>query len=114
MDKDLSVTDVARLGRPSENAGDLVHEGVGHNYLDLDLGKKIHGVLATTVELRVALLPTEAADFGDRHADDADAGKGLFDGVQLEVLDESFDLVHKASRGALDCTCRAGRRYSTR
>src|SRR5207245_3943347 len=55
---------------------------------------EVDGVLTAAVQLGVALLPAEAAHLGDRHADDADAGQGLLDVVQLERLDDRLDLFH--------------------
>src|SRR5215468_5965271 len=92
--EDLAVADVAGFCRAGEHGRDLVHQTVGHHDLDLDLGEEIHRVLTSAVELGVALLPAEAADLGDRHADDPDAGQGLLHVVELERLDDGLDLLH--------------------
>src|SRR5262249_30319653 len=50
--------------------------------------------LAAAIQLGVALLSTEPSDLGDRHADHADSGERLLDVIQLERLDDRFDLLH--------------------
>jgi hypothetical protein len=47
------------------------------------------------------LLPAEAANLGNRHADNADAGQRLLDVVELERLDDGFDLLHGILPGRL-------------
>src|SRR5262245_28756647 len=102
MHEDLAVADVAGLGRAREHGGDLVHETVGHHDLDLDLGEEVHRVLASAVELRVSLLPAEAPDLRDRHADDPDAGQSFLHVVELEGLDDGLDLLHGILPGRLE------------
>src|SRR2546429_522447 len=92
--EDLAVADVAGLGRGRHDLGHLVHELVGYDDLDLDLREEVHRVLAAPVQLRVALLPAEAAHLGDGHADHADAGERFLDVVQLERLDDRLDFLH--------------------
>src|SRR5258705_11382451 len=92
--EDLSVTDVAGLGRGGHHLGHLVDQMVGDHDLDLDLGQEIHRVLAAAVELRVALLTSEASHFGDRHADDLETSQCIHYVVQLERLDDRLDLFH--------------------
>src|SRR5215475_9077037 len=82
VNEDLAVTDVAGLGGAGEHGGDLVDQAVRHHHLDLDLGKEVHRVLTAPIELRMTLLPAEAADLGDRHADHAYASQGLLDVVE--------------------------------
>src|SRR6266487_1071364 len=108
MNEDLAVADVSRLGGRGQDARDLVGQAVRHHHLDLDLRKEVHGVLAASVQLRVALLAAEPADLGDRHADHAYARERFFDVVELERLDDSLDLFHGPSpgRSELHLPCR--------
>src|SRR4030095_4548041 len=53
-----------------------------------------HRVLAAAVELGVSLLPSEPADLGDGHADDADPCESLLHLLELEMLDDAFVLFH--------------------
>src|SRR6267142_4551601 len=108
LDEDLAVTDIAGLGRSREDPSDLVDEVVRHHDLDLDLGEEVDRVLTAAVELGVALLATEPPNLGDRHADDPDAGQCFLDVVELERLDDGFDLFHVDLPGRLLCTRRAG------
>src|SRR6266542_5997909 len=103
MNEDLAVADIARLRRARENGSDFVHQTVGHHDLDLDLGKEVHRVLAAPLELRMPLLPAEAANLRDRHADNAYASQGLLDVVELERLDDGLDLLHGNPPGAAGC-----------
>src|SRR4030095_8129266 len=108
MNEDLAVADVAGLRGARKNGRDLVHETVGHHHLDLDLGKEVHRVLAARIEFRGPLLPAEAANLGNRHADNAYAGQRLLDVVELERLDDGFDPLHwiLAGRLGLHLSCR--------
>src|SRR6266567_17198 len=101
MNEDLPVADIAGLRRARENGSDFVHETVGHHHLDL--GKEVNRVLAAAVELGMPLLPAEAANLGNRHADNAYASQGLLDVVELERLDDGLDLLHENPPGAAGC-----------
>src|SRR6202012_5083608 len=65
--------------------------------LDLDLGQEVHDVLGAAVELRLALLAAIALGLDDRHALDAQLLQGFLHLVQLERLDDGFDLFHRSS-----------------
>src|SRR6185369_9452186 len=62
---------------------------------DLDLGQEIHDVLRAAVEFGLALLPAVALRLDDRQALDAQLLQRLFHFVQLERLDDGFDLFHR-------------------
>src|ERR1700730_7043973 len=101
VNEDLAVADIAGLRRARENGSDFIHETVRHHDLDLDLGEKVHRVLTATVELRMPLLPAEAADLRNRHADNAYPGQRLLDVIELERLDDGLDLLHGFLPGRL-------------
>ena len=67
---------------------------VGDDQLDLDLRQEVDDVLGAAIELGVALLAAEALDLGDGEPGDADLGQRLADFVELERLDDGFDLLH--------------------
>src|SRR6266850_6601408 len=92
--EDLPIADRAGLGRADDDRDHLVDHAVADHHLDLHLGQEVHGVLRAAVELGVAFLAAEAAHLGHRHADDADLGERLLDVVELERLDDGFDLLH--------------------
>ena len=68
--------------------------GVVEQNLDLDLGKKVDDVFGATVELGVTLLPTEPLHLGHGHSLDALLRQRVLHLVELEGLDDGFDLLH--------------------
>ena len=67
---------------------------VGEHHLDLHLGQEVHDVLGAAVELGVALLAAEALGLDHGHALQADLLQRLLHLVELERLDDGFDLLH--------------------
>src|SRR6478736_595696 len=65
--------------------------------LELHLWEKIDGVLASAVDFRVALLPSEAFDFRDGHPLHADFRQRFFNVLHLERLDDRLDFLHAAA-----------------
>ena len=64
------------------------------DHLDLDLGQEVDDVLGAAIELGVPLLPAEALDLDDGDALDADLVQRVLHLVELEGLDDRFDLLH--------------------
>ena len=62
--------------------------------LDFHLGQEVDDVFRTAIEFGVPLLPAEALGFGDGDALQSDFLKRLFHLVELEWLDDGFDLLH--------------------
>src|SRR4030095_16861748 len=91
---DLPCPDFPGLGRAREHARYLVHEVVRYHDFHLDLREEVHRVLATSIELGVALLTAKAPHLRHRHSDHPDAGEGLLHVVELEWLDDGLDLFH--------------------
>ena len=75
-------------------ADDIVDRGV-----DAYLGQEVHHVLRAAVQLGVALLATEALDFGHGDALHADARKRFTHFVQLEGFDDGGHQFHDGSLG---------------
>src|SRR5579862_77631 len=103
-DEDFSVTDapgLRRLGNRLDDRGDRL---VFRDDFKLHLGQEIDDVLGAAVQLCVSLLPTKPFDFTDRDALDADVAQTLLDLVELERLDDGFDLFHGASSACFDET----------
>ena len=91
---------------------------VGDHHLDLHLGQEVDDVLGAAIELGVALLAAEALDLGDGEAGDADLGQRFAHFVELERLDDRFDLLHgpaapEARDAAQYRSVRYGRRVAT-
>ena len=99
--EDLAVADGARARGRGHRGHHLVHEVVGDDQLDLHLGQEVDGVLRAPVELGVPFLPAETAHLRHRHADDAELCQRFLDVVELERLDDRFDLLHRDLRDGL-------------
>ena len=65
-----------------------------HDHLELHLGQEIDDVFGAAIELGVALLAAEALGLGHGDARDADFVQRLLHLVELERLDDRFDLFH--------------------
>ena len=93
------------LAAPASTPATLSSEVVGHHDFHLDLREEVHRVLAAAIELGVALLTAEAPHLGHGHPDDPDAGEGLLHVVELERLDDGFDLFHVALPAGGNAPC---------
>ncbi len=67
---------------------------VGQHHLDLHLGQEIDDVFGAAVQLGMALLAAEALDLDHGQALHAHLLQGLLHFVELEGLDDRFDLFH--------------------
>ena len=67
---------------------------VGQHDLDLHLGQEVDDVFGAAIELGVALLAAEALGLGDGDALQPDFLQRLLHLVELERLDDGFDLFH--------------------
>ena len=81
---------VVATARDASTLDELVRQ---HN-LDLHLGQEVDDVFRTPVELRMALLASEALGLGDGDALQAHFLQRFLHLVQLERLDDRFDLFH--------------------
>src|SRR5258706_4658719 len=95
--EDLAVADLAGMRGLDDGLDGSLGHGVGQHDLDFHLGKEIDDVLGAAIEFRMALLPAESLDFGDRQPGGAQFGQGLADFVELERFDDSFDFFHGCS-----------------
>src|SRR5476651_2531935 len=93
-DKNLAVADLAGPGGRDDGVDSFPGDRISHDNLDFYLRQEIHRVLAAPVNLRVALLATEALDLGHRHAFHADGGERRFYLLKLEGLDDGNDEFH--------------------
>src|SRR6266568_1808973 len=94
-DEDLAVADAAGLRGLGDGAQHLVHHFVLDDDLDLHLGDEIYDVGRAAVDLLLAAGPAEALDLGHRHPLDPDRAQALLHLVELEGLDDGFDLFHE-------------------
>src|SRR4029453_12042798 len=93
--EEFAIADLAGLGGVLDGLG---HHGcavVVHEDLELHLGEELDHVLRTPVELGVPLLPPESLDLGHGHPFHALLRQRLLHLVELERLDDGFDLLHR-------------------
>src|SRR5208282_3353171 len=98
-DEDFAVADSAGARRALDRLDDLRRQLVRNDYLELDLGQKVHDVLGAAVQLGMPLLTAESLDLADRETLHTDTRQGLFDLVELERLDDRLNLLHKSPLG---------------
>ena len=113
-DEDLAVADAAgargvhdRLDRPLDHV-------VLADHLDLHLGQEVHDVFGAAIELGVALLAAEPLGLDHGDALQPDLVQRFLHLVQLERLDDRFDLFHARSRPARRASSRRARRLRAR
>src|SRR5215471_4819789 len=93
-DEDLAVADAPGLCRAADRLDGLFDQLVRDHDLDLHLGQEIDDVFGAAIELGVSLLPAEALGFGHRNALQSYFLKRFLHLVELERLDDGFDLLH--------------------
>src|SRR5262245_62039837 len=92
--EDLAVADAPGMGRAADRLDRLLHHLVLEDELDLHLGQEIDDVFGAAIELGVALLPTEALGLQNGNALETDMIERVLHLVELEGLDDRFDLLH--------------------
>ena len=93
-DENLAVTNLAGARSAFDRFDHAVDDGIVDGRLDLYLGQEVDDVFRTAVQLGVALLTTEALDFGHRDALHADRAQSLTNFVELERLDDRGHHLH--------------------
>jgi outer membrane protein assembly factor BamD len=94
VDEDLAVADLAGACGSADCLDAAFQLIFFHHHLELHFRQEVHHVLGAAIELSVALLPAEALDLGHGHAGNTDLGQCLTHVVELERLDDGFDLLH--------------------
>src|SRR6266496_2638166 len=92
--EDLAVANLASLGSRDDRALDLVHRIVGDHHFNLDLRDEVHRILASAINLGVALLAPMAANLNHGHALDTNVVQRILHWFQLRRLDNGFNLCH--------------------
>src|SRR6185312_8164210 len=93
-DEYLAVADLFRFGGLLDGVDAGVDEVVGDDDLDLHLGQEIDDVFGAAIEFGVALLAAEALGLCDGDSLHSDGLERFLHLVQLERLDDGFDLFH--------------------
>ena len=102
-DEDFSVADAPGLRRLADRIDDGLRVLVGQYDLDFDLRQEIDDLFSSAVEFRVALLTAETLGFRDRDTLQANFLKGFLHFVQLERLNDRFDLFHEKMSLRFSC-----------
>src|SRR5262249_17900831 len=93
-DPDLAVADLAGTGGVDDRVDHLLHIDLGDEHVDADLGQELDGVLGTSVDLGVALLPAVPLDLADGHAGHAHRMQRFLHRVELMRLDHRRHKLH--------------------
>src|SRR6478736_4945450 len=92
--KNLAIADPTGLGCLADGVYGWLDKFVRKDNLDLHLGKEIDDVFGAAIEFGMALLTAETLGFGHRDALESDVLKSFLHVVELERLDDRFDLLH--------------------
>src|SRR5215475_12841389 len=92
--EDFAVADAAGVGGGADRLDGLFDHLVFDDQLDLHLGKEVDDILGPTVEFGVTLLPAEPLGLQNSDAFEADLIECILHFVELEGLDDRFDLLH--------------------
>src|SRR5215467_10446205 len=84
--KDLAVANFVRARSVLNHLHSTFDERIIEYDFDLELRQKVDHVLGPAIDLGVALLPTEALDFGDGHPSHADFVQRVLHLFELEGL----------------------------
>src|SRR5690242_14302078 len=93
-DEDFAVADAPGLGGATDRVDRLLDQIIPDHDLDFHLGQEVDDVFCTAVEFGMPLLPAKALGFGDRDALQSDFLKRFLHLVELERLDDGFNLLH--------------------
>ena len=88
-------------------------QAVLDDHFEPHLGQEIDDIFGAPIELGMALLAAEPLGLGDGDAGDADLVQRLLHLVELERLDDGFDLLHLAGLRLLRCTISGGGRLAS-
>jgi hypothetical protein len=98
-DEYLAVSDAAGLGGAPDRVDRLLDQVIPDHDLDFHLWQEVDDIFRTAIEFSVSLLAAEALGFGNGDTLQSDFLKRLFHLVELEWLDDGFDLLHWAPPG---------------
>src|ERR1700722_19046880 len=93
-DEDLPVADLVSSRRPHDGFDRAVQQPIFQHNFNFYFGQEIDDILGAAIKLGVALLSAETSDLDDRQPGDADFVKSAFNLIELERLDDGFDLLH--------------------
>src|ERR1700704_466667 len=88
------VADAAGVSRAADRLDRLLDHLVLEDQLDLHLRQEVDHIFGAAIELGVSLLPSEALGFQDGNSLQSDLIEGVLHLIELEGLDDRFDLLH--------------------
>ena len=92
--EDLAVADAAGLRSLADGLDGALDHVVAEHDLDLHLGQEIDDILGAAIEFGVTLLAAESLGLGHGDALQADFLERFLHLIELERLDDRFDLLH--------------------
>src|SRR5262245_5476621 len=92
--EDLAVADAAGMGRTADRLDRLLHHLVFDDQFDVHLGQEVDDVFGAAIEFGMSLLPSEPLGLQDGDALEPDLVQRILHLVELEGLDDRFDLLH--------------------
>src|SRR5882672_11533039 len=93
-EEDFSIADISRRCRLENGIDGGINQILRQHQLQLDFRKKIDRVFTASINLRVTLLTSVAANIGDGHSADAQFGKDFLDGFKPGWLNNRFQFCH--------------------
>ena len=93
--KDFSVTDTTGARGIGNGLHGRVNLIIAHDDFKLQLRQEVDDIFCPALEFSMPLLPAKALGFNHSHALKTQVLKRFFDFVELERLDNRFDLFHK-------------------
>ncbi len=100
-DENLTVTNAARLGCLADSFNGAIDGFVGDDDFDFHFWKKIDDIFRATVKLGMALLSAETLGFNYSNTLQTNFLKGFLHFIELERLNDGFDLFHQRIVSAL-------------
>ncbi len=84
---------------------------VAEHQLELHLGQEVDDIFGAAIKLGMAFLASETLGLGHRDALEADLLQSLLNFIELEWLDDRFDLFHAVAAPPMDAKCRLAARF---
>src|SRR5712691_3062846 len=97
QDKNFPIANASRMGRCHNGVDDIVHLLFWSKDFELALGQKIYHILRPSIQFCMPFLASKAFHLCHRQPMHSNSVKALLDFIELERLDDSFNLFHHSS-----------------
>lgn len=94
-DENLSVADAPCLSGIANRFDHSVRIFICKHHLDLHLRQKVDDIFCAAIKFSMAFLTTKALGFRNRYSLESDFLKGFLHFIELERLNDRFDLFHE-------------------